>query len=313
MGKGGGSAPAPTQQNISQSNLPAWAQPYSEQLLGQTQALTDINQNPYQQYGGQMVADFTPMQQQAFNTVGNMQTAGQLGQGTDLANASGLGSIMAGQQYGQQATDPNAVSKYMNPYLQNTLQPAMQLLNQQYGIAGQQGQGAATKGGAFGGNRATLANSLNQQNQMLAQNQLVGGAYNQAYNTANQNMQTAAAQGLQGYGQANTAAGTLGQLGQSQYNQQMGIAGAQQTAGAQQQAMNQQNLTNQYQNWLNQQNYPYKQLGFMSDVLHGTPTGGTTTTQSTATPPSMFSQISGSLGGIGSLAGAYMAAQPKGQ
>jgi hypothetical protein len=230
-----------------------------------------------------------------------MQTAPQLGQGSDLAAASGLGSIQAGQQYGQQATDPSAVSRYMNPYLQNTLQPAMQLLNQQYGIAGQQGQGAATKGGAFGGNRATLANSLNQQNQMLAQNQLVGGAYNQAYNTANQNMQAAVGQALQGYGQANTAAGTLGQLGQSQYNQQMGINQAQQGVGAQQQAMNQQNLTNQYQNFLNQQNYPYKQLGFMSDILHGTPTGGTTLAQSTAAPPNMMGQIAGLGLGVGSL------------
>jgi len=294
MGKGSSSpAPAPTSQTVNQTNLPAWAQPYSEKLLGQAEALTDVNTNPYQQYTGQRVADFTPAQQQAFSSIQNMQTAPQLGQGTDLANASGIGSIAAGQQYGQQATDPSAVSRYMNPYLQNTLNPAMQLLNQQYGIAGQQGQGAATKGGAFGGNRATLANSLNQQNQMLAQNQLVGGAYNQAYNTANQNMQTAAAQGLQGYGQANTAAGTLGQLGQNQYNQQMGIANAQQGVGAQQQAFNQQNLTNKYQDFLNKANYPYQQMGFMSDILHGTPTGGITTTQTAQSAPPLANQIMG--------------------
>jgi hypothetical protein len=293
MSKGPSSAPAPTSQTVNQTNLPAWAQPYSEKLLGQAEALTDVNTNPYQQYTGQRVADFTPAQQQAFSSIQNMQTAPQLGQGTDLARASGIGSIAAGQQYGQQATDPSAVSRYMNPYLQNTLNPAMQLLNQQYGIAGQQQRGGATKSGAFGGNRETLANSLNQQNQMLAQNQLVGGAYNQAYNTANQNMQTAAAQGLQGYGQANTAAGTLGQLGQNQYNQQMGIANAQQGVGAQQQALNQQNLTNKYQDFLNKANYPYQQMGFMSDILHGTPTGGITTTQTSQASPSMANQIMG--------------------
>jgi hypothetical protein len=39
---------------------------------------------------------------------------------------------------------------------------------------------------------------LNQSNRMLAENQLVGNAYNQAYNTANTNMQQAAQLGMQG-------------------------------------------------------------------------------------------------------------------
>ena len=48
-GGGGQQQPqAPTQTTNVQTNLPAWAQPYSEQLLGKAQALTDINQNPYQ-------------------------------------------------------------------------------------------------------------------------------------------------------------------------------------------------------------------------------------------------------------------------
>jgi len=93
-------------------------------------------------------------------------------------------------------------------------------------------------------------------------------------------------------------ASTLGQLGQNQYGQQMGINAAQQQAGAQQQAFNQQGLSNQYQDFLNRQNYPYQQLGFMSDILHGTPTGGVTTKQESQVAPSMFSQIAGSLGGL---------------
>jgi hypothetical protein len=39
---------------------------------------------------------------------------------------------------------------------------------------------------------------LNQSNRMLAENQLVGNAYNQAYNTANTNMQQASTLGMQG-------------------------------------------------------------------------------------------------------------------
>jgi hypothetical protein len=217
---------------------------------------------------------------------------------------SGLGSMAAGQQYGQQATDPNAVGRYMNPYLQNTLNPAMQLLNQQYGIAGQQGQGAATKGGAFGGNRATLANSLNQQNQMLAQNQLVGGAYNQAYNTANQNMQAAASQALQGYGQANTAAGTLANIGGQDLAAQQSIANAQNAMGAQQQGLEQNKINQAIQNYATQQQYPMMQLGMMSNMLRGLPMQSTTT-QSYQAAPNTAQQLIGAAGTLGSTYQAF--------
>jgi hypothetical protein len=43
--------------------------------------------------------------------------------------------------------------------------------------------------------------------------------------------------------------------------------------GLQQQAQVQQDLTNKYQDYLNAQNYPYKQLGFMSDMVRGLPLG----------------------------------------
>jgi hypothetical protein len=76
----------------------------------------------------------------------------------------------------------------------------MQLQAQQFGQLNAQNQGQATQQGAFGGGRQAVMQGLNQQNQMLAQNQLVGNAYNQAYNTANQNMQAASQLGMQGAG-----------------------------------------------------------------------------------------------------------------
>jgi hypothetical protein len=44
---------------------------------------------------------------------------------------------------------------------------------------------------------------------------------------------------------------------------------------------------------LNRQNYPYQQMGFMSDILHGTPTGGITTTQTAQAAPPLANQIMG--------------------
>ena len=55
----------PTQTNITQTSIPDYAKPYVEELLGNAQGLTDINQNPYMQYRGDRVAQFTPLQQQA--------------------------------------------------------------------------------------------------------------------------------------------------------------------------------------------------------------------------------------------------------
>ena len=310
------SAPAaPTSATQYNTNIPEYAKPYVTNMLEATQQqLFNVDADkgitgfkPYQPYSNNMdnyFAGFSPMQKQAQQATANMQVPGQFGQASGLAGMSGLGSMAAGQQYGQQATDPNAVGRYMNPYLQNTLNPAMQLLNQQYGIAGQQGQGAATKGGAFGGNRATLANSLNQQNQMLAQNQLVGGAYNQAYNTANQNMQAAASQALQGYGQANTAAGTLANIGGQDLAAQQSIANAQNAMGAQQQGLEQNKINQAIQNYATQQQYPMMQLGMMSNMLRGLPMQSTTT-QSYQAMPSTAQQLIGAAGTLGSTYQAF--------
>jgi hypothetical protein len=91
--------------------------------------------------------------------------------------------------------------------------------------------------------------------------------------------------GMQGVGQAVGAgqyglsgaqlgiqgAGALGQLGQEQYAQEMGITDAMQKFGALQQGQSQQEKDFQYQQFLAQQQYPYQQISYMSDLLRGVP------------------------------------------
>lgn len=527
MGKGGGSAPAPSSQTVNQTNLPAWAQPYSERVLGQAEALTDTTQHPYEQYTGQRVADFTPVQQQSFQNIQGMQPNAATGAGIDVAanaarqasqygayqpqqfgnqfqgqdfNSMGLGYLstqnpnlqnfqmqgpqnvrgaqtqaaqlntapmFAGTQFQgpqnvgaervgtQDFTNPATAQSYMNPYMQNVVDVQQREAQRQADIAKLGRNAQAVGAGAFGGSRQAIQNAeaarnlaiqkgdiqaqglnaaynqaqqafqTDQARQLQAQqanqqaglqaglaNQQMGyntglqnaqlgqqaglanqalagqyglqqGQFNQAANLANQQMrqqanlanqqmgynvgntnlqallgvqqlgsgqnlqsqlanqqaygqmqglgmqqnlagnqqamqnaqlaaqyglagqqageqsrQFGANLGLQGLQQQLAAAGQLGQLGQQQYGQQMGINAAQQNAGAQQQAMNQQRLTDAYQDYLNRANYPYKQLGFMSDILHGTPVGQTQTIQNTAAPPSMWSNIAG-LGQLG--------------
>lgn len=322
-GGGGGSQPAPVQQNVSNTNIPSYAQPYVEQTLGQAAALTDINQNPYQPYGGQRIAEFSPLQQQAFGNVASQTTATQLAPATGLAEASGVGSLGiagqmtgAGRDYQRMATSPGAMQAYMNPYLQSSLQPQLNLIAQQGGIQGAAQQGAATQAGAFGGSRSALANALNRQNTLMAQQQAIGQGYNQAFQQAQQAQQFGANLGLQGYqgalsglGQAGQAAATLGQLGQTQFGQQQAINQAQQTTGAIQQAQAQQALDQQYQDFLKQKNYPYQQLAFMSDMYRGLPLSQAANTIYQA-PPNAASQLGGlgmSALGIYGMSGGFKA------
>jgi len=57
----------------------------------------------------------------------------------------------------------------------------------------------------------------------------------------------------------------------------------------------QQDLTNKYQDYLNSQNYPYKQMGFMSDMIRGLPLAqqSTQSMYPQAPPPSTMGQIAG--------------------
>jgi hypothetical protein len=77
--------------------------------------------------------------------------------------------------------------------------------------------------------------------------------------------------GLGGLGAAQGAAGQLGQLGGQQFEQQMGLTDAMQKYGALQQQLQQQALDYDYQQYIAEQNLPYQQLGYFSDMIRGLP------------------------------------------
>jgi hypothetical protein len=185
-----------------------------------------------------------------------------------------------------------------------------QLANQQAGLTvGGQNLGAALGVQQLGAQQGLQASLANQQAQMQAQQlaeqskqfgygqQLqaagLGAQYGQAaQQLGEQSSQFGAGLGLQGLQAAMGAAGQLGQLGQNQFGQNMAINQLQAQYGGQQQQQMQNILGAQYQDFLNYQNYPYKQLGFMSDILRGAPlsqTGSSVYQQA----PSMTSQLAG--------------------
>ena len=149
VSKGGGGGAAPVQQTVSNTNIPEYARPYVESMLGKTEALTDINQNPYQNYGGQRIADFNQNQQNAFANVFNQGPASQLGTATNLAGQAGLGAIgMQGQagQLGQEALGYGATGQlYGGMGAQQALQRAQQT-GRQAGMYGGMGAGIGGMG-----------------------------------------------------------------------------------------------------------------------------------------------------------------------
>ena len=317
---GGAAAAAPTTTNYIQQTQQGFAPevaPYAQTLLGQAAALTDTEMNPYMQYQGERIAQFSPLQNQSYQNMALMQTQPQLQDATALAGQAGLGALNT-----QYTFDPSNFNKafsaattrdaqgnvtgntMMNPYMQNVVERQQQDAARQAAIAGQAQQAQAARSGAFGGSgdylmRGQAAGNLARQKGDI-QAQGLNAAYNQAMQQYNQQYQQNAQQqqygaglGLQGLQMANQSAQNLGNLGNLQYQQNMGINQMQNQYGLQQQAQMQQDLTNKYQDYLNAQNYPYKQLGFMSDMVRGLPLGqqSTQAMYPQAPPPSAIQSV----------------------
>jgi hypothetical protein len=290
--------------------------PYAETLLGQAQLATDTELNPYMQYMRDRQAQFTPLQQQSFENAGLMQTAPQLGDATAMAGMAGLGALNT--QYTFNPADFNKAfssattrdaqgnvtgNTMMNPYMDNIVARQQADARRQSEIAGQSQQAQAARSGAFGGSGDYLmrgqarGNLARQMGDIQAQG--LNTAYNQAmgqYNTQNQlnaqQQQFGAGLGLQGLQTAMTGAKSLADIGQTQYGQNLGLLDVQNRFGAQQQGQIQNQLNTEYQDFLNYQNYPYKQMGFMSDMIRGLPLTQQSQTMYAA-PPSAVSQVAG--------------------
>jgi hypothetical protein len=323
---GGGGAPAPsTQTQISE--LPEWAKGYAKDTLAKAGALTDVNQNPYQAYGANRIAGFSPMQQQAQQQAAGMQTSGLTGLGGQLAGAATMGALgsqydptqfQAGQFGGESA------QQYMSPYMQNVVDIQQREAQRQGDIAGTQLASQATKSGAFGGGRQAIMQSEAARNLATQKGDIqargLQSSYEQAQNQFNadqarrmqaqqlseQSKQYGAGYGMQGLQTALQGAGQMGTLGGQQFAQGMDINKLQSAYGGQQQALEQQGLSQAYQDFQNQQNYPYKQLGFMSDMIRGLPLGQQSTSQIYEAQPGMAQQL-GSLGMAGYGLSKFMA------
>lgn len=334
----GSSSPAPTTTTVNQNSIPSWAQPYLTQALSQGQALAQNAYTPYpgqqladltsQQYGAVGMAQNLP------NVAGPTFGLGQ----QFLTNAAQGGANAANYQPQQVSspynfqqqnwTSPGVAQSFMDPYQSAVTQQTINQINQQAGIQNAQIQANAAASGSFGGDRQQVAQNLNNyytqqavgqaaaaggqsayttgqqqfntQQALAQQAQAAGAQYGLGAQTANQAAAYQAAQlGLAGAGLQGTAGQDLGYLGTSMQNAGLQNQQALQTSGALLQAQQQSADNIAYQNFLNQLNFPYQQVGFEAGLVNGLPLGNVGTA-ATYQNPSMVSQMLGlGLGGLG--------------
>jgi hypothetical protein len=244
-----------------------------------------VASTPYQPYTGQLVQGFSPDQLQAFQQVQQMQ-----GMAQPYINSATNDTNQAVAAANPANFNAQSVNQYMSPYQSQVIGATeAQLANtnaqQQSALTGN-----AIAQGAMGGNRVGVAQAQLGGQQALAENQTIAGLENQGYSQAlgEYNQQQA-----QNVGALQAGAYSLGQLGTEAQNAALQGSQALLNTGSLQQQLGQAQLSTNYQQFLNQQAYPFQVASWESGLVNSTGPnmGGTSNTtgvsqqnQSTAAP-----------------------------
>jgi hypothetical protein len=216
--------------------------------------------------------------------------------------AEGLAGASA-EQVNPTALTGSDVNQYLSPYLGDVLGTTNALANQNNSIAQSGALGTAINSGAFGGDRTGIAAAnLNQQNSLAEQAtdaNILNTGYNTALGTAQQQQgvnlsagqANRAALGAAGselagigstaYGEGANTASEYAALGSGAQTAGLQGASAQIGAGTLEQQTQQAQDTAQYNQFLQQESYPFQVESWLGSLAEGTGalSGSTTTTQ----------------------------------
>lgn len=290
MGSKGGPSSNQTQMQMQSTTPNPEAGAAYSQILQRALALS---QQGYTPYGGQFVQEFSPDQMSAFQSVRDLQGVAQpyIDRAARYADFAATGANP--ENFGKN------VQAYMSPYLQNVVDATRANMQQNDAVQQNQVVGNAIAQGALGGDRVGLTRANLARQQKLANDQTIGNLYQQGFGAATNQLNAA-------LGQAGQGAYSLGALGNEALS--TGLSGAQAllgTGGLQQQ-LGQAQLSTAYQQWLNSQAYPYKNLSWLAGLAGGIgPAMGSTSMgmssgQSQQSGPSGLNSI---FGGLTALAG----------
>ena len=243
-----------------ESSLSAWAAPYVTDMLGKGQALANMD---YQGYTGPLTAGTSGLQATAYeglgglsvptDTMGGFTPTSFTGMGYTMPDAAGL----AGGANLPPGAPTNVVQQYMNPYLQNALQPQIAEARRQHEIDRVAQAGRLGQAGAYGGSRQAVMEGEMGRGLRDRISGITGTGYQNAYQQAQQQFNQEQQQALQAQQMTN------------QYGLQ-GLA-AQQLGGAQQRAIEQQGMTADMAQFQEQRDYPYKQQQYLRSLMQGLP------------------------------------------
>lgn len=256
-------------------------------------------QTPFQQYSGQFVA---PVNQTQATGIAGTTTAANEAQpyygaatetlaGAQAATAPVNAAAEAGTAASAAPLTGSEINQYLSPYLGDVLESTEAVQNQenQQQQAGQLGD--AITSGAFGSDRTGIAAANLEEQQNLANNQTISGIANTGYQSALSTAQGQQQIGLAGanqlasigstaYGEGANTANELGALGTGAQGAALSGANAEIQAGTVEQQTQQAQDTAEYNQFLQQQSYPFQVDQFLANIAEGTGalSGSTTTT-----------------------------------
>src|SRR5579885_497 len=271
----------------------------------------NLSSRGYQPYGGQMVAGFTPDQQQAMQAIMNLPGQQNGAIATAANNFNAASAPLSIDQF-----SPGAVQQYESPFTQQVVQATQQQfqnLNQQQqeGIVSN-----AVNAGAFGGDRTGVAQGIvagqqaAQEAPVLAQ--LENQGYSQALQEFNQQQQAKlGAQEAQRWLESQTGFGFANLAQEAQNMNEQAYAAALGVGGMEQQ-LQQEQLNIPYYQFEAAQAYPFQEESWLANIVEGTGglAGGTSMT--TQPGPSPLSQGVGTAMELGSTAALLALALRKG-
>jgi len=239
----------PASGGSSSSTLSQWAGPYVTDMLGKAEA---VAAQPYQVYGGPLTAGESGLQTKVFQ---------------------GLGGLSFPTNLGKSFTDTGVAQSYMNPYLNQALQPQLAEMRRQSQINLLPMMAKFNQSGGLGGSRSVLAEAEANRGLQAQENQAIGNAYKTAFE--------------QGMGQFN-----------KEQEQQRGIVNLLADQGAAQRGIEAEGVKADLAEFGQQRDYPMKQLQFLQSMLQGLPISTVTNTPS---QPSGIGELSANLGGLRTL------------
>ena len=272
-----------------ESSLSNWAGPYVTDMLGRAQAQAQL---PFQPYQGALTAGTSALQNQAFQGIGGLTLPSAM----DTAAQQAQGTYATSQQY---LPTVGTVESYMNPYLQNVLDPQLREAQRQADIARMEGASRLSKAGAYGGSRQAIMEAEGQRNLQQLLSDITGKGYASAYDSAQARRAADIAAGQQGLAQQTAATQALGNIGAQQAQYGLANLAQQLSAGAQQRDIEQQGLTADYNQYLRELQYPQEQLQFERQMLSGLPIAAASYYQ--ATPSAFQSTVGGAQDILGIL------------